>query len=553
MRSRALVLDEMLQRRHVVGQSTSVEVAELLENVNRSSERLARVVLRGPSDRDDRPYRAILESARMDKERAEVALAAHSHDFRERLTVGNSGLHDVVAALPPGSALIAFVRYKSFALSWSDQSKPAPLRSSTPYYAAFIVRASGTDPVAVRLGEADRIDGLIARWRATTALEALAAGRASAAGVASNRSAGEELRRAVWDPVARHLGAAQQLLIVPDGTLNLVTFAALPVGEARYLVEEGRTFHYLSSERDALAPRSDAKGGGLLALSNPDFDDPKLFAALGPPQARTTSAPEETIAAAFRGSRSACGTFPSMRFGPLPATAVETSEIIRVWGTYSIPGSNVRHDAQSAETAESFTGAAASETMFKRIASGHRVLHLATHGFFLGGDCESTFDSPAADGKSPASGTVTRENPLLLSGLVLAGANRREAAGPDEDDGILTAEEIATLNLQGTEWAVLSACDTGTGEIRAGEGVFGLRRAFQLAGARTVIMSLWPVEDEATRQWMTALYRHRFGEGKTTAASVNDASRELLQQRRARGESTHPFYWAGFIAAGDWR
>jgi CHAT domain-containing protein len=83
--------------------------------------------------------------------------------------------------------------------------------------------------------------------------------------------------------------------------------------------------------------------------------------------------------------------------------------------------------------------------------------------------------------------------------------------------------------------------------------VFGLRRAFQLAGARTVIMSLWPVEDEATRLWMTALYRHRFVEGKSTAASVNGASLELLQQRRARGESTHPFYWAGFIAAGDWR
>ena len=111
------------------------------------------------------------------------------------------------------------------------------------------------------------------------------------------------------------------------------------------------------------------------------------------------------------------------------------------------------------------------------------------------------------------------ENPLLLSGLALAGANRRAAAGPDEDDGILTAEEVASLNLQGTEWAVLSACDTGLGEIKAGEGVFGLRRAFQIAGARTVIMSLWSVDDRATRPWMRALYEGG-SQGLNTADAV---------------------------------
>jgi len=133
---------------------------------------------------------------------------------------------------------------------------------------------------------------------------------------------------------------------------------------------------------------------------------------------------------------------------------------------------------------------------------------------------------------------------------MLAGANPRGAA---DEDGVLTAEEIAAMNLNGVEWAVLSGCDTGVGEIRAGEGVFGLRRAFQVAGAKTVIMSLWIVEDHATRQWMSALYEHRLVRKLGTADAVREASLVTLRQRRAKGISTHPLYWAGFVATGDWR
>jgi CHAT domain-containing protein len=141
-----------------------------------------------------------------------------------------------------------------------------------------------------------------------------------------------------------------------------------------------------------------------------------------------------------------------------------------------------------------------------------------------------------------------------LSGLAFAGANLRSNARTDRnDDGILTAEEVTGLNLEGTEWVVLSACDTGTGQIKAGEGVFGLRRAFQIAGVRTVIMSLWSVEDQSTRTWMRALYIERFQKGASTADAVRNASVQVLQARRARSESTHPFYWAAFVAAGDWR
>jgi CHAT domain-containing protein len=149
---------------------------------------------------------------------------------------------------------------------------------------------------------------------------------------------------------------------------------------------------------------------------------------------------------------------------------------------------------------------------------------------------------------------LAEENPLLLSGLVLAGANRRDDPGNADgiEDGILTAEEVASLNLSGLEWAVLSACETGVGEIRAGEGVLGLRRAFEIAGAGTLIMSLWSVEDAAARQWMQSLYRaHASGLG--TAESVRSAGLELLAAAKRSAGGTHPYFWGSFVAAGDWR
>ena len=112
---------------------------------------------------------------------------------------------------------------------------------------------------------------------------------------------------------------------------------------------------------------------------------------------------------------------------------------------------------------------------------------------------------------------------------------------------------MASLDLEGVEWAVLSACDTAVGEIKAGEGVFGLRRAFQVAGARTVIMSLWSVEDQSARTWMRALYEARLARRLTSDQAVHEASLAVLRDRRSRRLSTHPFYWAGFVAAGDWR
>ena len=158
-----------------------------------------------------------------------------------------------------------------------------------------------------------------------------------------------------------------------------------------------------------------------------------------------------------------------------------------------------------------------------------RVLHIATHGFFQPGN--NARQTPV-------------ENPLLRSGLALAGANSGESRG---EDGILTALEAANLDLWGTRLVTLSACDTGIGVVRNGEGVYGLRRAFFLAGAETLVMSLWPVSDLVTRDMMTGYYsglKNGLGRG----AALRRVQLRLMRQPGRQ----HPFYWASFIQAGEW-
>ena len=354
----------------------------------------------------------------------------------------------------------------------------------------------------------------------------------------SLRRAGDALRRRIWDPVSQVPLDASRVLVVPDGTLNLVPLAALPIGQTDYLLEKGPILHYLSAERDLVSTgEASSVGKGLLALGGPSFDDGALFTALAKPasprrpisgqsrpQATAPVADESSLplgaSASFRGLNSSCPTFQSLRFDALPASRWEANEVASLW-------KELGHDSSAVAGARVLVGRDADERTFKRLSAGRRILHLATHGFFLGTTCASALNGTrnvggltprkkpqpglqktvnAAGGTAFQSSAASAENPLLLSGLAMAGANRRAAASAEEDDGILTAEEIGGLNLQGTEWAVLSACDTGLGEIKAGEGVFGLRRAFQVAGARTVIMSLWSVEDRSAMQWMRALY-----------------------------------------------
>jgi CHAT domain-containing protein/tetratricopeptide (TPR) repeat protein len=534
VKSRALVLDEIAAR-HAVGRALPPQLADDWGALLSARQRLANLMVRGPGQMSADQYGELVEQARGETETLERSLAGGSADFRSAMDRARVGLDEVIAAIPAGSALLSFVRYSRIRLPSDVPGGSAGLLSETPFYAAIVLR-SNQPPVAVPVGPAADVDRLVSAWRQDVSV----ADDLHTLRSRSSADADLALRRLVWDPIAGHIAGATRLFVVPDGSLSLLPLAALRTEARTFLLDEGPTIHYLSAERDLLQADQTITSGQLLAIGGPAFDEaapgdsaasprgPDLAAGAGPQ-------------AAMRGTADPCMSLETVNFQALPGTLDEARDVAGVW---QVGGTAARI----------LIGREATETALKLGARHSRILHLATHGFFLNTACAAR---PVSDTRGVGGLVGARANavanPLLLSGLALAGANRRASAGPDQDDGILTAEEVASLDLSGVEWAVLSACDTGVGEIRAGEGVFGLRRAFQVAGARTVIMSLWSVDDQATRAWMRALYEGRFQQRLSTADAVHAASVAVLKDRRAKGLSTHPFYWAAFVAAGDWR
>jgi CHAT domain-containing protein len=302
-------------------------------------------------------------------------------------------------------------------------------------------------------------------------------------------------------PVRKLLGNTRHVLLSPDGALNLLPFGALVDERGRYLIEN-YSFTYLTSGRDLLRLQVQAENAQApVIFANPAFDT-------GVTSGNADLAPTDVS----RGKRA--GDFREEKWAALPATQEEAASIKAI-----MPDARV------------FTTTRATESALKQIEQP-RILHIASHGFFL---------EDKKDEKSI-------ENPLLRSGLILAGANKRQSGAGE--DGILTSLETAGLDLWGTKLVVLSACDTGAGEVQNGEGVYGLRRALVLAGAESQLLSLWKVQDAAARDLMIEFYRRlQRGEGRTEALRQS----QLTMLRGAKDLRRHPYFWASFIQSGDWR
>ena len=488
---------------------------ELLDQLSAARSQLAALVLTEAGTASTAVQQEVLAKYKAEVERLEEAVSKRSAEFRA--TTQPVTIESVQVALPADAALIEFVLYRPFGLQGKMTERMDP-----PRYVAYVLRRQGP-PVWIDLGEAAAIDNSAAALR-----KALSSPQST-----DVKQVARKLDELIMRPVRKLLGDTLRVFLSPDSALNLIPFGALVDEQNRYLVEN-YSITYLTSGRDLLRlqVKTDSKQGPVV-IANPQFDQ--------------ISGVQSTASGAF-GGRSV--DFTRVQFGPLKGTSEEAQALATI-----LPNVKVLTEEEATEGA------------LKKL-TGPSILHVATHGFFLPDQPQETGASvrglALGLGVKRPSGP-RRENPFIRSGLALAGANKRD--GKDGEDGILTALEASGLDLWGTKLVVLSACETGLGEVKNGEGVYGLRRALVLAGSESQVISLWQVSDEATRDLMVAFYKRlQAGEGRTTALSAvqlemlrsNDQTRTgngrgLTLGRGSKRDRSHPFFWASFIQSGDWK
>jgi CHAT domain-containing protein len=543
IRSRAVVLEEIADRRRLLSTTAEPGIARLDSQLTAATNHLAHLVVRGRGKLSQQDYLHLLQSAERDKEAAERVLASHSESFRLRQARQEVGFRDVAAALPLKSALIAWVRFERLERVIPAGGAAAAADSDRTAYGAFVLSGSPQQVRFVVLGSGEEIDAKIADWHREAGGGPRSHGRQAAHDAYCE--AGRALRKAVWDPVAAGLENAERIFLVPDGALALLNFYTLPDDGVGYLIEKVPLLQLLSTERDLIqSPLAPTHGTGLLTAAAPDYQEL--------PAASRQALPAAAEPSLTRGNP--CGQFKTLWFDSLPGARAEELKVARLWRKYGAKLDAAHPGGDQPPKIIELVGAAATEEALRRLAPGCNTLHIATHGFFLGAECLGRrANAGAATPDELSLGEVMTESPLLLSGLAFSGSNLRDRARSSNEDGILTAEEIAAMNLAGVDWVVLSACQTGLGKVEAGEGVFGMRRAFQVAGVRSVVMTLWAVDDAATAQWIETLFEHRLHRGQTVAEAVRSSSLDMLRQRRDAGLDSHPYYWGAFVSTGDWR
>jgi CHAT domain-containing protein len=498
----------------------------LLDNLASTRTQLATLYYGGLGKLTPEQYKERITQLQQQSTQLEADLNNRSATFRtENQPIT---LETVRKQIPADAALVELVLYHPF----NPKAKEGE-RWGKPRYAAYILSPQGTIQ-AVDLGEAVPIDLQAEAFR-----EALRSRDSRVKAIA------RQLDAVVMQPIRAKLGKTRNLLLSPDSQLNLIPFAALVDEQNRYLVET-YNINYLTSGRDLLRLQTPiASRQPPVLMANPDYADPgdptsAQLVRKGEAIASNNSATlvAATTPTAARGTKQRSTDLATLRVEALPGTLAEANAI-----SPKLKGAIV------------LTGAQATENALKQVQAP-RILHIATHGFFLADAAptniasRSPMLSPLLNKansfggiRPPTSGNT--ENALLRSGLALAGFNRRQSGS---EDGVLTAQEAAGLDLHGTQLVVLSACETGIGNVANGEGVYGLRRAFVLAGAASQLTSLWQVSDAGTKDLMVQYYdRLLANQGRS------DALRQTQLDFLHSANYAHPYYWAAFVPSGDWR
>ncbi len=470
---------------------------------------------------------------------AELARQIPEMNLTKKMQAANATA--IAQALPPHTMLVEFMQFSGFD---AEKGITQPAR-----YLAFVLPAQKPEAVTMfDLGEAEPIDDLISRFRATVTGEDETRGveetrlarrkrRKGQKSPAENALAlGQQLREKIFDPLRPALGDCHRVFLSPDGDLTRLPFEILPTedNDGQRLIDI-YTFSYLRVGRDILrfgAPVSGVPTAPIV-LADPDFDLEVNQTQIAPTEDQVSKSPVSPPQPRHLRNLSQ----ENIHFSQLPGTRAEGKQIAELLEVTPL------------------LGAKALESQLKKHASPY-ILHLATHGYYLEDQQKTTEKSPTrsmsfglARSNTPQAQLTYLENPLLRCGLALAGANTQIQGGtlPEEaENAILNGEDVAAIDLLATDLVVLSACETGLGQVKAGEGVFGLRRAFMLAGAKTLVISLWAVLDKPTQMLMTDYYS-RILAGEARVEALRQAQLTLKKKKRYED----PRNWGGFICQGE--
>ncbi|HNB74378.1 MAG TPA: CHAT domain-containing protein, partial [Acidobacteriota bacterium] len=486
LRRKGRALDALTQAIDTLRQRQDPETQTLLDDYARLTSQISVLTLRGPGKQKAEDHLAYLQSLEEQKEKLEVTISRRSKEFQaQTIPITLEGIQKLI---PAQAVLLEYAVYRPYD---TQVNRFGPAR-----YVVYSLDHQGKINVA-DLGEAQHIDESVVKLR-----RLLSNSRSDFEN--ELKPAVQNLNHLVLNPIRALIGNASHLLISPDGMLSLIPFAALIDETGSFLLEQYQ-LTYLTSGRDLLrlAVKVESHHRPVI-LADPDYANGK-----GPVLAGKQYAP----------------------LSRLIGTKVEGQSLKSLF-----PKADLKMQAH------------ASKPMLKEVKRPE-ILHIATHGRFLEDTPQIQLPQIAQRSLVPTepqgnAEQLKLENPLLRSWLFFAGANRD---GDDQSNSTLTALEAAHLDLWGTKLVVLSACETGVGEAKTGDGVYGLRRALVLAGSESQMMSLWSVSDRPTRELMVEYYtRLKAGEGRSDA--LRNVQLKMLKDPKRR----HPFYWASFIQSGEW-
>jgi CHAT domain-containing protein/tetratricopeptide (TPR) repeat protein len=503
LRRKGLVLDAVTDNIQTLRSQLAdkPETKKLFDDWLNVNQQLSTLAYRGQGKQSPTEYKAQFQRLEAEKERLEEAISTKSAEFRTATQPVE--LAAIQTQIPKDAALVEIVRYEPL----NAKAKQAE-KWGKPRYAAAVLRSSG-EPKWVDLGDAANIDNSIASLRKVLATSPKKGFNVAPTIVNKPTESLEQLARKldqqVMAPIRPLLGDARHLLLSPDGQLTLIPFEALLDEQNKYLIQR-YAFSYLTSGRDLLRFQLPANSrSNPVVFANIDYDQQ-----------------ETATASAMRGSENRrSADLANLQFPSLDNTLEEANKIKGIFPDTKI-----------------ISGKQATEAVIKQLQAPS-ILHLATHGFFVPDQQDNMETRLIA--------SLRLENPLLRSGLALAGINNRTKALSNNNDGVLTALEVAGLNLRGTELVVLSACETGLGDVKVGDGLYGLRRALVIAGSQSQVLSLWIVDDAGTKDLMVKYYQNlKAGKGRHEA--LREAQMDLLKTPGYE----HPYYWASFVPSGDW-